>query len=131
MKLTADQRKKFEDAGIPELADVLHFAKDLVVAVENAKSDDGKISLPESLMAAVALTPEIFSAISGVAKIPAEIGNTLKPEVIEIIADEIWPAVSGQPSMIRDRVNAVVGLLQNAANVYQTFTQPPKAHVVK
>jgi hypothetical protein len=128
--LTDTQSAQLKKAGILQTAEILLFFSETFAAYKDAKSDDNKVSLPEIGLAAWKLKKDASQAFDGYKELLGELKG-IGPAAVEMLADIVFPNFKESPSHTRDRVNAYIGLIREAVNVYRIEVDPPKARVVE
>lgn len=137
--LDKQQIAEFTELGIKNLAEVVYFLATALDEVNEALSDDGKISFFEAIPVALKLSGNAKAAYSDIAAVGVE-AKDIDANKVERLADIIYPSLvhtfEGKP-FNQVAVNRVIGLAVQLAHVVQLFrdkgnwVSPPKAKVVE
>lgn len=118
----------------PELTDVFVFVGKALALSRDAKSDDGKVSMPETLGIISKLLPSGAAAINGVSSIKQEFLTITDGQLKEVYY-AFCSAMEWQPDdTTRDKfdiVSDVVAAIVEGASKWKNTISPPRALVVK
>ncbi len=116
-----------------EFQDVTVCVAKLIVGINEAKEDDGRVSFGESAMIAAAITPDVVKAIKGVGQIPKEL-MVLSKEDLDAVYFDFLTRLDWTPSDdARDKFSIAYDIgsaLVIGAIKYRNTVKPPKAQII-